>query len=218
MIDVEVFVPEGWVLVPTGPGTQRLRTLLVEEIVRRYVPESLPRDKAGPWRKQLRKELSAAVDDAAAGGARSVLLPLAEYGGLRLPGSMLLTVLEDDPTVVADDLLAGLAADAGEDGLALEVGGGPAVRVQAVVGSSPVGRRHPSWKVTYYAAHPQTPGVWALVTFTVLTDGDLEDEVVQAVVAMFDAVVGTLQWVEHEGQPSADELLARVEALTPAGV
>lgn len=217
MIDVEVFVPEGWVLVPTGPGTQRLRTLVIEEIVRRYVPESLPRDKAGPWRKQLRKELTAAIEDAAAGGARSVLLPLAEYGGLRLPGSMLLTVLEDDPMVVADDLLGGLLDDAGEDGTALDLAGGPAVRVQAVVGSSPVGRRHPSWKVTYYAAHPRTPGVWALVTFTVLTDGDLEDEVVQAVVAMFDAVVGTMQWVEHDGVPSADDVLAQVEGAGTRG-
>lgn len=216
MIDVEVFVPEGWVLVPTAPGTQRLRDLLVDQIARRYVPETLPRDKAGPWRRQLRKELTAAVEDAAAGGAHSVLLPLAEYGGLRLPGSLLLTVLEDDPTVAPDDLLRGLLDDAGEHGTALDLAGGPAARVHAVVGSAPLGRAQPSHKVTYYAAHPRTPGVWALATFTVLTDGDLEYEVVLAVVAMFDAVVGTMQWVEHDGPPSADELLTRVEALAPA--
>ncbi|MBD7920237.1 hypothetical protein H9657_18345 [Cellulomonas sp. Sa3CUA2] len=215
MIDVELIVPEGWVLVPTGPGTQRLRVWVVEQLVRRFVPEHLPRDKAGPWRKELRKQLTGAVDDAAAGGARCVLLPLAEYGGFRLPGSLLVTVLEDDPTVDPELVLAGLVADGGEDALSLDVGGGPAVRVQEVLDSRRVGRPYPTRKVAYYAAHPDQPGTWALLTFTVLTDGDLEDPAVLAVVAMFDAVVGTLQWSEHAGPVSADDLVAQLDALQP---
>ncbi|UZN03123.1 hypothetical protein [Cellulomonas sp. S1-8] len=218
MIDVEVLLPEGWLRVPTTPGTQRVRTRVVEDVVRRFVPESLPRDKAGPWRKELRKQLSAAVEDAEGAGAHSVLLPLTEYGGMRLPGSLLVTVLEDDPTVAAQDLLDDVLADAGDDGVLLDVGGGPAARVETVVDSSRIGRTHPSLRVVYYVAHPQEPGVWGLLTFTVLTDGDTEAVPVRAVVAMFDAVVGTLQWVEHDGGPSADEVLAQLEGLAPAAV
>jgi len=217
VIDVEMVVPEGWVLIPTGEGTQRLRVWTVEQIVRRFVPDHLPRDKAGPWRKELRKQLTGAVDEASAAGARCVLLPLAEYGGFRLPGSLLVTVLDDDPTVDPDVLLAGFAADAGEDGTVLEIAGGPAVRVQQVVDSRRVGRPYPTRKVAYYAAHPEVPGTWVLATFTVLTDGDLEDPAVLAVVAMFDAVVGTMQWAEHGGPVSADEVIAQLDALQPVG-
>lgn len=216
MIDVEVLVPQGWVRVPTAPGTVSLRRRVVEEVVRRFVPDSLPRDTAGPWRRELRKSLGEAVEEAAEAGAHSVLLPLTEYGGMRLPGSLLLTVLEDEPTVAAQDLLDEVLADAGEDGTLLEVGGGPAARVRVVVDSGRIGRPQPSVRVAYYVAHPHVAGVWGLLTFTVLTDGDTQALPVLAVEAMFDAVVGTLQWVEHDGGPSADEVLAQVEALEPA--
>ena len=215
MIDVEVLLPQGWLRVPTAPGTQRLRARVVEEVVQRYVPDSLPRDKAGPWRRELRRSLTEAVEQAADNGAHSVLLPLTEYGGLRLPGSLLLTVLEDDPTVPAQDLLDDVLLDAGEDGEAVELGGGRGARVEEVVDARPVGRSQPSVRVVYYAAHPQEPGVWGLLTYTVLTDGDPMAPVVRAVVAMFDAVVGTLQWVEHDGGPTSDEVLALLDAPEP---
>lgn len=218
MIDVEILLPQGWVRVPTGPGTQRLRTRLVEGVVSRFVPDHLPRDKAGPWRRELRKGLAGAVDDASEAGAHSVLLPLTDYGGMRLPGSLLVTILEDDPTVPAQALLDEMLADAGEDGMLLEVGGGPAARVRSLVASGRVGRPQPSVRVVYYVAHPDAPGVWGLLTFTVLTDGDPEARPVLAVIAMFDAVIGTLRWVEHDGGPSEEEVLAQLEALAPAPV
>jgi len=216
MIDAEVLVPEGWLLVPTSAGTERLRTRLVQAVVQRYVPSSLPRDRAEPWRRELRKQLQGAVDEAAEAGARSVLLPLVEYGEQRLPGSLLMTVLEDDPQVPPSVLLDAVLADAGEDGMRLEVDGAPAARVQQVVDSRRAGRAHPTRRVTYYVSHPDQAGVWGLLTFTVLTDGDLEHPGVLAVTAMFDAVVGTLLWVERDGGPSVDELLAQLEALVPA--
>lgn len=218
MIDVEVLLPEGWLRVPTTPGTERVRTRVVEDVVRRFVPDDLPRDKAGPWRRELRRHLTSAVEDAAGAGAHSVLLPLTQYGGQRLPGSLLMTVLEDDPTVAAADLLADVLSDAGEDGTLLEVAGGPAARVLDVVASTAIGRRYPSVRVSYYLAHPQEPGVWGLMSFTVLTDGDPEELGVRAVVAMFDAVVGTAQWVEHDGGPTAQEVLAQIDRLQPAVV
>jgi hypothetical protein len=44
----------------------------------------------------------------------------------------------------------------------------------------------------------------------VLTDGDVDAEPVQAIVLLFDMVVGTLRWVDHAGVPTEDELLAQL--------
>jgi hypothetical protein len=63
--------------------------------------------------------------------------------------------------------------------------------------------------VNYYVAAPDAPGTWGVLTFTVLTDGDVEAEAVQAVVLLFDAVVGTLRWTDEVAVPTEDELLAQ---------
>jgi hypothetical protein len=210
VIDFELIVPDGWVQIPTTHDTAALRRRVVEEIIRRYVPDSLPRDTAGPWRRMLRKELAEATDEASRQGARSVLLPLEEFHGVRLPGSMLMTVIEsEDGARDPEALLASILADAGADGIFLEIGGAPAVRVASVVESSRVGRKAPSRRVSYYVSNPDAPETWGLLTFTVLTDGDVDAEPVLAVVLLFDMVVSTLRWADRPDVPTEDEVLAR---------
>src|SRR5262249_24994054 len=72
VIDFELIIPDGFLLLPTTPDTAKLRRRLIDELIRRHLPDSLPRDKAGPWRRMLRQELTNATDDAARHGARSV--------------------------------------------------------------------------------------------------------------------------------------------------
>jgi hypothetical protein len=209
VIDFELIVPDGWVQIPTTPDTTRLRRRIIDDVIRHHLPDSLPRDKAGPWRRMLRKELTEATDEAARQSARSVLLPLEEFSGVRLPGSMLVTVVEgEDETEDPERLLASILADAGTDGTSLEIGGSPAVRVASVVESSRIGRKAPSWRISYYVSNPDAPGVWGLLTFTVLTDGDVDAEPVQAVVLLFDMIAGTLRWVNRIDVPTEDEVMA----------
>lgn len=218
MIDFELIVPHGWVQIPTMPEATTLRRRIIEDVIRHHLPDSLPRDKAGPWRRMLRKELTEATDEAARQSARSVLLPLQEFSGIRLPGSMLVTVLEsEDDAEDPERLLASILADAGAEGTYREIGGAPAVRVASVVDSGRVGRRAPSWRVSYYVSHPDAPGVWGLLTFTVLTDGDVEAEPVQAVVLLFDMIVSTLRWADRIDVPTEDEVLAQLAELSAAG-
>jgi hypothetical protein len=219
VIDFELVVPDGWVQIPTTPETTALRHRIVDELIRRYVPDSLPPDTARPWRRMLRRELTDATDEASRQGARSVLLPLEEFQGVRLPGSLLMTVIEGDGGGRNDGaqgggqdpeaLLASLLADAGPDGTYLEIGGAPAVRVASVVDSGRIGRKAPSRRVSYYVSNPDAPEVWGLLTFTVLTDGDLEAEPVQAVVLLFDMVVATLRWGDRVDVPTEEEVLAQ---------
>jgi hypothetical protein len=211
MLDFELIIPEGWVHIPTTPGYSRIRQRTIEAIVRHALPDTLPRDKAGPWRRMLRQELTDATDEAERQGARAVVLPVTEMHGMRLPGTLLLTVLEDpdgppDPKLVLDAMLA----DAGPDGTALEIGGCHAVRVRQIVDSGPIKRKAPAVRVTYYVAAPGAPGVWGVLTFTVLTDGDVDAEPVQAIVLLFDMVVGTLRWADNVDVPTEDELLGQL--------
>ena len=219
MIDFELVVPDGWVQIPTTPETTALRRKVVDGVIRHHFPDSLPRDKAGPWRRMLRKELTEATDEAARQNARSVLLPLAEFSGLRLPGSMLVTVLdaEDEPED-PERLLASILDDAGPEGTALQIGGAPAARVASLVDSGRIGRKAPSWRVSYYVANPDAPGVWGLLTFTVLTDGDPEAEPVQAVVLLFDMIVSTLRWADRADVPTEEQVLAELAASSSGQV
>jgi hypothetical protein len=223
MIDFELIIPPGWVQIPTTADTARLRRRIIDDLIRHYVPESLPRDKVGPYRKMLRAELVKATDEAARQNARSVLLPMQEFAGFRLPGSLLVTVVDNEEQTKAEDsqrLLAELLADAGDDGMYLEIGGAPAVRVAAVMDSDRIGRKAPSWRVSYYVSNPDAPGVWGLLTFVVLTDGDVDAEPVQAVMLLFDAVVSTLKWADRVDVPTEDEILTSLDeaaAAMPAG-
>ncbi len=217
MIDFELVVPDGWVQIPTTPDTSRLRGRIIEQVIHHHLPDTLPRDKAGPWRRMLRKELTEATDEAARQSARSVLLPLQEFSGIRLPGSMLVTVLDgEDETEDPEQLLASVLADAGVGGSYLEIGGAPAVRVASVIDSGRVRRKSPSWQVSYYVSHPDAPGVWGLLTFTVLTDGDVDAAPVQAVVLLFDMIVATLRWADRVDVPTEDEVLAQLAQVSQA--
>jgi hypothetical protein len=214
MIDFELIVPEGWVQIPTVPEAAKLRRRTIDELIRHHIPDSLPRDKAEPWRRMLRGELVTATDNASRQGARSVLLPLKDFNGFRLPGSMVMTVIEEDGEILdAEKVLASMLADAGDNGTYLEIGGAPAIRVAAIVDSEAVKRTAPSWRISYYVSNPDEPGVWGLLTFTVLTDGDVEAEPVQAVVLLFDAIVGTLRWANRVDVPTEDELMAEWDEI-----
>jgi hypothetical protein len=105
-------------------------------------------------------------------------------------------------------VLDAMLADAGPDGMALEIDGNPAVRIRQIVDSGPIKRKAPAVRVNYFVAAPGAPGVWGVLTFTVLSDGDVDAEPVQAIVLLFDAVVGTLRWADDVAVPTEEELLA----------
>ncbi|GLY02350.1 hypothetical protein [Actinoplanes sp. NBRC 101535] len=202
MIDFNLITPTGWVRIPTTPDTSRLRERVITGVVRTVLPDDLPRDKAGPWRRMLHRQLTEAAGQAEQQGARSVVVPVQEMYGMRLPGTLVLSIVEDDEPQDPRALLAAIVADAGPGGEILDIGGCPAARVQTVIASDTIKRKAPSIRVNYYVCAPGHPGVWGVLTYTVLTDGDVEADAVQAVVLMFDAVVATLQWGDPGDHPS----------------
>ncbi|WP_194917968.1 hypothetical protein [Catenulispora rubra] len=212
MIDVELVLPAGWAVLPTAPDTERVRKWAIDRIITRALPATLPRDSAEPWRRELRKQLTAATDEASRNGARWVVLPLREFNGTRIPGSLLLTILEDQDPQDPEQLLASILDDAGPDGSCLDVGGSTAARITAVIRQEMYGKETAAVRVSYYLPHPERAGVWGLVTFSVVAGDDVEDPVVRGIVFLFDTIVSTLRWVERDAAPTQDEVLAMVAA------
>jgi len=132
MIDVEMVLPAGWAVLPTAPDTERVRAWAINGIIARALPDTLPRDRAEPWRRELRKQLTAGTDEAGRNGARWVVLPLREFNGTRIPGSLLVTILEDQDPQDPEQLLASILDDAGPQGSCVDVGGSTAARISGM--------------------------------------------------------------------------------------
>ncbi|WP_194894440.1 hypothetical protein [Catenulispora pinisilvae] len=212
MIDVELVLPAGWAVLPTAPDTERVRKWAIDRIIGRALPPTLPRDRAEPWRRELRKQLTASTDEASRQGARWVVLPLREFNSTRIPGSMLITILEDQDPQDPEQLLASILDDAGPDGSCVDIGGATAARISAVIHQEMYGRDTVGVRVSYYLPHPDRPGVWGLMTFSVLAGADVDDPVVRAIVFLFDTIAATLRWVDRDAAPTQDEVLAMVTA------
>ncbi|GLY00716.1 RICIN domain-containing protein [Actinoplanes sp. NBRC 101535] len=201
MIDFELIVPDGWAEVPVTPASAGDRPRLIDGLVRAALPADLPEDKAATWQKALRREVTAAADEAARNQARTVLLPVPGFDGTRLPGSLFVSVVENvEENTAPEQLFASVLAGAGDDGSYLEIAGAQAIRVATTAGAER------SQQVRYYIAHPSVAGAYGLVTFTV-AGGDEAEVTVQ----MFDAVVGTLRWEEPEPEPPVLERAERAE-------
>jgi hypothetical protein len=212
MIDFELVLPAGWAVLPTAPDTERVRKWAIDRIVTRALPATLPRDRAEPWRRELRKQLTASTDEAGRQGARWVVLPLREFNGTRVPGSLLLTILEDQDPQDPEQLLASILDDAGPAGSCVDVGGATAARISAVIHQEIYGKETTGVRVSYYLPHPDRPGVWGLLTFSVLAGDDAEDPLVRGIVFLFDTIISSLRWVDRAAPPSQDEVLAMVTA------
>jgi hypothetical protein len=194
--DFELMLPEGWAVLPTGPGDRPATDAAIEDLVMTALPADLPRDSAEPWRRELRRHLTHAVDEARDSGARSVGFPVAPLDGVVIPASFCTAVLDDPEPGDPERLLAALLADAGTDGSFQEIGGGPAVRVDSVATEPGPGALHdgPTRRVAYYIPHPEAPARWAITTFTTIADGDPRSPFAEALVVLFDAIMSTLRW------------------------
>jgi hypothetical protein len=212
MPDLELLLPQDWIIIPSSPQARTVAATMVEDVVAAALPASLPRDRAEPWRRELRRRLEESISEARARGARSAVLPLGGMGGAPVPGSILLTVLEDVGTADPEHLLTSLLADAAGEGTFVEIDGNPAVRIRQVLPGAPErGTSRPSVQIAYYLPHPTLRGVWGLLTITVISDGDPDSYRTGLYVTLFDAIATSARWSEQPS-PSPEEFAAALAA------
>lgn len=191
-----IILPRHWVHLPmAGDLRPRLRVFVDDAVS--AVPRSVSPDQVGPLRRSLEERLLRQVDAARRQGGRDLYLPGPSANGLLLGASIVVseTQLRDAGGEGSDaDVLALLAA---EGGRAIELDGTPWVRheqtsLAAQFEGAPV--ELPTRRVTYTARRPDGAHRWMLVAFSCLGDADPISNATQAVVELFDAIMGTWVW------------------------
>lgn len=197
--DYRLLVPEGWFRVDIDPER---RERSVDALVNRRFEgvDNVPHIK-----QQLRQDLLAQAGAAFRGGGIELYLSLQQAGPLTIPASLLITLLPASPDgapLAVEDLAARLVSDQKAEVAVVELAAGKAVRVRRATGgpdqTPPAGlpgkadEALPSVTLDYQLPVPGT-GAHLLMTFSTPLV-----QIADAMVELFDAVAGSLTWVDGD--------------------
>lgn len=192
-----MLLPPGWARFPTGEGRARELDEAIEQVVARALPDTLPRDKAEPFRHMLRDELHKTLAEAREAGTGSVYLPTEPMEGVIIPASIAEIELVSDVGADPMRVVAGVLTDGYEESELLELDGRPAVRV---VHTEHGMQRDDGWpelstrQVLYGVSRDEIEGEWLILSFSTIWNSENTERLAEALVFFFDAVMSTFRW------------------------
>jgi hypothetical protein len=198
-----IILPAEWAQIPLRHGTEEAVRHILDEAFS-HIPPGSPADKVGPYKRELERRFRAAVSRAQEGNALDLYLPVRSEGNVNMGASIVVseTILsrrrgaaaQVDPTDVAVQLLASTGSGAA-DLSSGELDGALAVRHEYTASADPGrGAGLGSRRVEYIASVPDDPERWLGAVFSTVGGGDPHDELADALVEWFDAVMATLRW------------------------
>ncbi|MGW1216238.1 hypothetical protein ACWD5F_42065 [Streptomyces sp. NPDC002499] len=198
--DYQLLLPDGWFRVRIDPdGRERSVDALVD---RQF--EGV--DNAPHLKRQARESLRAQAVAAYRDGGIELYLSLQQAGPLTIPASLLITLVPPVPggsLPTAPDLAARLSADGDGEVSVVELPAGTAVRVRRTTGgpdrSAPTGAPgSPDEALASITLDYQLP-VPATDAHLLLTFSTPLIQIGDAMVELFDAVAGSLTWLDGAG-------------------
>jgi hypothetical protein len=203
-----LLLPSDWVQVPLrqGDAEQAVRDIVASAFAR--VPAEVPRDKLTPLRLELERRLLAAVGDARRAEALELYLPMRLAGEVNLGASIVVSEAQlparpgakgegrhpSDPAEVAVRLISG-DGGIGIDLSSGEVDGALAVRRERIAPADPErGAESATRRVDYLVSVPRDPTRWFVAAFSTIGGGDPKDDLADALVEWFDALMTTFRW------------------------
>ncbi|MFI2616415.1 hypothetical protein [Streptomyces sp. NPDC018584] len=199
-----LLLPGEWAKVPLRHGTEEAVRRIMDDAFNR-LPADAPMDRIGPYKRELERRFRASVADAQKSKALDLYLPVKPMGDFNIGASILVTESlvprpsgrsrgDSEPTEVAVQLLSKDGVE-GADLSSGEIDGALAVRREHVVGASPAkGAELPSRRVEYILSVPGDPDRWFVAAFSTVGGGDPRDELAEALVEWFDAVMANFRW------------------------
>ncbi|XKK58870.1 hypothetical protein HFP71_22135 [Streptomyces sp. ARC32] len=200
-----LLLPSQWAQIPLRQGTEHAVEEILQEAYAR-IPADAPPDKIGPYKQELARRFRKAVAGAQERNALDLYLPVKPVGAeeFNLGASILVTetVLParntDGPRTPPSEIAVQLLTnDGAEDGdlSSGEVDGALAVRREHVAAAAPDrGVPAGSRRVEYMVSVPGDPDRWFVAAFSTVGGGDPRDELAEALVEWFDAVMATFRW------------------------
>lgn len=194
--DYRLLLPDGWFRLSIEPER---RERSVDALLARQFEGT---DNAPHIKRQMRDAL---VEQAAAAyedGGIELYISLQQAGPLTIPASLLVTLLPPLQDSLSIGEVAGRLSDGQADVSVVELPSGTAVRVRRATGQpdqpAPAGAPGstdqvlPSVTVDYQVPVPGTDQSLLLTFSTPLV------QIAEAMVELFDAVAGSLQWIEGD--------------------
>lgn len=199
-----IILPDDWAQIPLRHGTEEaIRHILNEAFS--LVPAEAPADSVGPFKRELERRFRAAVAQAQESKALDLYLPVKSTSGVNLGASIVVSesVLPHrgnaaDAHGAPTDIAVQLLSEDGVEDADLSSGqldGALAVRREHIVSAAPdKGVELASRRVEYIVSVPDDPDRWFVAAFSTVGGGDPRDELAEALVEWFDAVMATLRW------------------------
>ena len=192
-----LLLPPGWARFPTGEGQQRELDAAIEEVVARALPDSLPRDRAEPYRHMLRDELHKNLAAARDAGTGAVYLPTEPMEGVHIPASIAEIEVVSDAGTDPLQIVTSILGDGYEESELVELDGRPGVRV---VHTEHKMKRDEDWpelstrQVLYAVSRDEVDGEWLVLSFSTVWNNHNTERLAEALVFFFDAVMTTFRW------------------------
>ncbi|GHE62367.1 hypothetical protein QWL27_12635 [Streptomyces thermocarboxydus] len=199
-----LLLPSQWAQVPLRQGTEEAVGSILKDLFSR-IPEHLPPDKIGPYKKVISARFRSSVTQAQQKNGLDLYVPVKPVGDqeFNLGASILVTetTLPErepgatfaDPTDLVVQLLSRERVNA--DLSSGEVDGAVAVRREFVAEADPThGVDVASRRIEYIASVPGDPARWFVAAFSTVGGGNPRDELAEVLVEWFDAVMATFRW------------------------
>jgi hypothetical protein len=208
LTDAWVFLlPAGWARFPIGDGREAELDEAVEQVVRRALPDDLPRDRAEPMRRMIRERLRAQLVEADGAGASVVYLPVRPIDGVVVPASIVEVEFESDAGVDPLQVVSSVLADGYEQSEVLALDGRAAARVVATRRQV---EREGDWptvstrQIVYVVSRDEEAGEWLALSCSIVFDSPESERLAGALELFFDAAMTTFRWVGGDADVAAD--------------
>lgn len=204
MTGYRMLLPDQWAQVPLRHGTEEAIRRILDDAYTR-IPKDAPPDKIGPYKRELERRFRGSVAEAQKGKALDLYLPVKPMSGNFSLGASIVvseTLLprrteeksKTEPTELAVQLLSRDGVE-GADLSSGEIDGALAVRREHVVAADlERGAELASRRVEYIVSVPDDPDRWFVAALSTIGGGDPRDELAEALVEWFDAVMANFRW------------------------
>jgi hypothetical protein len=184
-----VVLPPEWIRVSLTGGSDQA----VKDITARMF-RHLPRDGFFEERRSLEALVTETVRNARANNGLDLFLPVEQMQGRSLAASFVVggVLLKED----LDELeTLALVGDLAAGGSVVDLGGVPGARTERAEPGDPAsGMDIATRRVDYMVPIPGQTRRWLSITFSTPGGGDPADQVADALVELFDAIMTTFRW------------------------